>query len=183
MKKFILIFTSIVFLGCSENQTPEYTEYQKHGFVCEPTGDYGYTFFAIYDGQKVYSYHDKIHLRDQGWSVSERRGKPVEYHFNNTEDALTEWYIPKGKYDQYLSKRIIHEVGLNYLSPIEYKTRLVIVEKYDDDDTKSLYTCLVGDIEKMNKFVADRKNNMFDESDGKFILNAIEGLNESRYKQ
>ena len=171
MKKFILIFISIIFIGCSENQNPEYTEYQKHGFVCEPTGDYGYTFFAIYDGQKVYSYHDKIHLRDQGWSVSELRGKPFEYHFDSSEHPITEWYIPKGEYDTWKSKRILHEVGANYLSPTEYLTRLAIDQESDYGDSKALHSCSVGDIEKMNKFVADRKNNMFDESDKEILLN------------
>jgi hypothetical protein len=168
--KHTLALVLIVFglIGCSEDRTKSNSQSNSAeqstevGFYCEPTNDFGFIILVIYDGEYVSSYHDLVHLRDQGWVVTKLNSGPFKFHYGNKDYPVLEWYLPQSKWTIFKTKRHLHDVKQKQVDET-YQTRLITVEEYDgEDDLKYMHNCFPGKISQMNAFVEDRKINPMD---------------------
>ena len=137
------------------------------GFVCEPKSAYGNDILIKYDGKFVSTFHDKIHLRPDGWVISELDGYNFEYHLNNDDYPILEWSIPRDRYSQWMEKVHLHKVdGLTRNNKNEpniegWLTDVITIFKYKDSpEIKSIHSCFLIDTEVLNDFVKDRKENI-----------------------
>lgn len=168
MKYILLIMLVFGIVSCSEDttggnsQSSSAEQSTKVGFYCEPTGTYGFVILVIYDGEYVSSFHDVLHLRDQGWNVTKLNSGPFEFHYGNKKYPAMEWYVPKSKWTIYKSKRHLHDLRKKQIDGEVYKTLLVTIQEYDgEEDLKISHNCFPGDISQMNAFVEDRKISPF----------------------
>ena len=139
------------------------------GFVCEPKSAYGFDILIKYEGKFVSSFHDKIHLRPDGWVITELNGNNFEYHLNNENYPILEWSIPRDRYSEWIEKKHLHKVdGLNRNDKNEpnienWLTDIITVYKYNDSpEIKSIHSCFLMDIKSLNDFVEDRKTKILD---------------------
>ena len=177
MKKLLVLLLIFGVVGCDNaidieangsdvDMTADTSEW---GFVCEPKSSYGFDILIKYDGKFVSTFHDKIHLRPDGWVITELNSYNFEHHLNNEDYPIMEWSIPRDRYSEWTEKVHLHKVdGLtrnnkNELNIENWLTDIITIYKYkDSSEIKSMHSCFLIDTVALDNFVEDRKENLFD---------------------
>jgi hypothetical protein len=145
------------------------------GFICKPEARIGSDILIKYNGKYVSTFHDKIHLRPEGWVISELNSSTFEDSFEqylNNNNSATEWLIPLDRHSYWQEKKHIHKIDELKIDENgqpdfkKWKTEITTVYKYEDaPEMKRIHFCALADIESLNNFVAERKKNILGFSD------------------